>query len=218
MGQRKEIGWWSYVNKTYYVAGIPVSGDYLMHTRTVGSKNGVRRYQYEDGKLTPLGKIHYGIGKGGMRAQTDSGSSQVVNRPNQMSGSGPSTKMMTAQRAVDPSSDVSYTARDAYLNGRPGHSYREITEEEYNQLVNPKPQVVEQTTSILDNLANATPQVVQTSVAVGKKVAKKLTKKKKKPNRVITTNSARTLNERTKNLTDLSDQEYLRDYFKQGGK
>ena len=37
---------------------------YLMHYRTPGSKNGVRKYQYEDGSLTPLGYIHYGIGKG----------------------------------------------------------------------------------------------------------------------------------------------------------
>lgn len=206
------------MNKTYYVAGIPVSGDHLMHYRTPGSKNGVRKYQNEDGSLTPLGRIHYGIGQGGMRAQTDSGSSQVVNRPNQMSGNAPSTKMMTVQRAVDPFSGVSDTARDAYLNGRPGHSYREITEEEYNQLVNPKPQVVEQTTNILNDLPNVTPQVVQTAVAAGKKVAERLTRKKKKPTRVMTTSNARTLNERTKNLTDLSDQEYLRNYFKQGGK
>jgi len=35
----------------------------LMHYRTKGSRNGERRYQYEDGSLTPLGRIHYGIGK-----------------------------------------------------------------------------------------------------------------------------------------------------------
>lgn len=36
----------------------------LLHFRTKGSKNGVRLYQYEDGSLTPLGRIHYGVGKG----------------------------------------------------------------------------------------------------------------------------------------------------------
>lgn len=36
----------------------------LMHYRTKGSKNGERRYQYKDGTLTPLGRIHYGIGLG----------------------------------------------------------------------------------------------------------------------------------------------------------
>ena len=38
--------------------------DELMHFRTRGSKNGVRRYQNKDGSLTPLGRIHYGIGIG----------------------------------------------------------------------------------------------------------------------------------------------------------
>ena len=37
---------------------------YLMHYRTVGSKNGIRRWQNEDGSLTPAGYIHYGIGQG----------------------------------------------------------------------------------------------------------------------------------------------------------
>lgn len=37
---------------------------YLVHYRTKGSKNGVRRWQYEDGSLTPAGRIHYGIGNG----------------------------------------------------------------------------------------------------------------------------------------------------------
>lgn len=35
----------------------------LAHYRTKGSKNGERLYQYPDGSLTPLGRIHYGIGK-----------------------------------------------------------------------------------------------------------------------------------------------------------
>ena len=32
-----------------------ISEDYLMHFRTRGSKNGIRRYQQEDGSWTPLG-------------------------------------------------------------------------------------------------------------------------------------------------------------------
>jgi len=32
--------------------------DAIMHSRTKGSKNGDRRYQYEDGSLTPLGVEH----------------------------------------------------------------------------------------------------------------------------------------------------------------
>lgn len=38
-------------------------GNVLIHYRTKGSKNGERLYQYEDGSLTPLGRIHYGVGK-----------------------------------------------------------------------------------------------------------------------------------------------------------
>ena len=33
--------------------------DYLMHYRTKGSKNGIRRWQNEDGSLTPAGEEHY---------------------------------------------------------------------------------------------------------------------------------------------------------------
>lgn len=47
---------------TYYVAGIPCS-DELWHYGTKGMKWGRRLYQYEDGSLTPLGKIHYSSGK-----------------------------------------------------------------------------------------------------------------------------------------------------------
>lgn len=33
--------------------------DYLIHSGTKGMKKGIRRYQYEDGTLTPEGKIRY---------------------------------------------------------------------------------------------------------------------------------------------------------------
>lgn len=48
----------------YYVAGVPYSDD-LYHSGVKGQKWGIRRYQYEDGTLTPLGKIHYGAQKVG---------------------------------------------------------------------------------------------------------------------------------------------------------
>ena len=40
-----------------------MNDNYLMHYQVKGAKHGVRRYQNEDGSLTPLGRIHYGIGQ-----------------------------------------------------------------------------------------------------------------------------------------------------------
>lgn len=55
----------------YYISIEPVS-PYLMHYRTKGSPNGVRRYQYLDGSLTPLGRVHYGVGPPrGSKVKTD---------------------------------------------------------------------------------------------------------------------------------------------------
>lgn len=48
----------------YYIAGFQVS-DELYHHGVEGQKWYVRRYQNEDGSYTPLGMIHYGIGKAG---------------------------------------------------------------------------------------------------------------------------------------------------------
>ena len=45
------------------VKRVMLSDDELMHYRTKGSKNGQRLYQNKDGSLTPLGRIHYGVGK-----------------------------------------------------------------------------------------------------------------------------------------------------------
>lgn len=37
--------------------------DYLSHHGVIGQKHGVRRWQYEDGSLTPAGREHYGYGE-----------------------------------------------------------------------------------------------------------------------------------------------------------
>jgi len=50
------------------VAQSDEDGEYLAHYRTKGSKNGVRRYQNEDGSLTPEGYRHYGIDPNGRQA------------------------------------------------------------------------------------------------------------------------------------------------------
>lgn len=45
---------------TYF---IHRTGSYLMHYGVSGQKHGLRRYQNEDGSLTPEGREHYGIGQ-----------------------------------------------------------------------------------------------------------------------------------------------------------
>lgn len=50
---------------------------YLAHYGVLGQKHGKRRYQYEDGSLTPLGRIHYGIGQGKHRTKTKATSSKT---------------------------------------------------------------------------------------------------------------------------------------------
>lgn len=69
---------------TYYIAGLPCS-DELYHHGVRGQKRGVRRYQYEDRTLTPLGKVHYAAMKAGDIAKKagsaiKSGAKKAVNR------------------------------------------------------------------------------------------------------------------------------------------
>lgn len=45
----------------YYVAGFPCSSE-LYHHGIKEQRWGVRRYQYEDGSLTPAGRKHYDVG------------------------------------------------------------------------------------------------------------------------------------------------------------
>ena len=53
----------------YYIANED-KGSYLVHHGTKGQKWGIRKYQYDDGSLTVLGREHYGVGP-----PRDSGSS-----------------------------------------------------------------------------------------------------------------------------------------------
>ena len=43
--------------------------DYLIHYGVQGQKWGKRNYQYEDGSLTPEGRVHYGVGDPRNRAE-----------------------------------------------------------------------------------------------------------------------------------------------------
>ena len=49
-------------NSLLYDASIQKNGKDLTHFRMGGEKKNVRRYQNLDGSLTPLGRIHYGVG------------------------------------------------------------------------------------------------------------------------------------------------------------
>lgn len=42
--------------------------NYLAHYQVKGAKHGVRRYQNYDGSLTPLGRVHYGVGEARKKA------------------------------------------------------------------------------------------------------------------------------------------------------
>lgn len=53
----------------WYYSGFSYS-DELYHHGIKNQKWGLRRYQNEDGSLTPLGRIHYGVGKAGNRIAT----------------------------------------------------------------------------------------------------------------------------------------------------
>lgn len=54
-----------------YYGVAPLDGNYLMHSGVKGQKWYHRRYQHEDGSLTPLGRIHYGVGPARDKAITD---------------------------------------------------------------------------------------------------------------------------------------------------
>lgn len=45
-----------------YNASIQATAKDVKHFRVGGEKNGIRKYQNLDGSLTPLGRIHYGVG------------------------------------------------------------------------------------------------------------------------------------------------------------
>lgn len=67
----------------YYVAGLPYS-DELYHSGTKGQKWGLRRYQNPDGSLTPLGRIHYGIGKARERHALEKRAKEIDKHPERM--------------------------------------------------------------------------------------------------------------------------------------
>lgn len=63
----------------------------LAHYGVKGQKHGLRQYQNEDGSLTPLGRIHYGIGLGRDRS-SDHGKTGIILGKKQVNGDGSLTK------------------------------------------------------------------------------------------------------------------------------
>lgn len=203
-----------------------INEGYLAHHQIKGAKHGVRRFQNYDGSYTAAGRARYGIGIGNtVYGYTDSGSEQrgatksaYVQKPlgSEARRSAAATLDTSEQRRMLSGNDNPYINLPGY--GMPGHSYRQISKEEYDQINASKTAKAEATVSdiVTNSAATATPQTVQSSVAAGKKLVSKITKKKTKPVKRISTNSSRTLNEKTKNLTDLKrDQPNLRGIFEQ---
>lgn len=61
-----------------YMASEDLLKQPLAHYRTKNSKNGVRLYQNLDGSLTPLGRIHYGVGLGRDRSPGKGGAMSLI--------------------------------------------------------------------------------------------------------------------------------------------
>ncbi len=47
----------------YYIGSMQCDPNYLQHYGKKGMHWGERKYQNEDGSLTPLGREHYGVGE-----------------------------------------------------------------------------------------------------------------------------------------------------------
>jgi len=82
--------------ESYY--GVePLGGAYLAHHGVKGQKHGRRQYQNPDGSLTPLGRIHYGVGKA--REAADKNLAPTVKQGKDKPNISPAE--MTAKKAND---------------------------------------------------------------------------------------------------------------------
>lgn len=73
--------------------------DYLIHYGILGQKKGNRRFQYEDGTLTPEGRIRYGVGE-----KRDSSDVKKTNAPTSGSNASPSQKSAVSVEFKKPES------------------------------------------------------------------------------------------------------------------
>lgn len=92
----------------------------LYHYGIKGQKHGVRKYQNEDGSLTPEGKIHYGVGdkkgkftiKGTEKAKSNikKQTGKSVSKGKSVASQHKGTKLKDFGRAVAIASAVTFTA------------------------------------------------------------------------------------------------------------
>ena len=67
---------------------------YIEHHGVKGQKHGVRRYQNEDGSLTPEGRIHYGVGDGNKSKSNENENPTIVVKEKSKPGDELTTKEM----------------------------------------------------------------------------------------------------------------------------
>ena len=139
----------------YYVGNL-FYGESFLHYRTPGSKNGVRRYQYPDGSLTPEGYRHYGRnppkkGLFGKKKQPN------VKKSASNSQNNASTGNKRKFRFISRVSDEELTARikrlkleNEYLNEKKKH--RDLTKKDKKQMSEGKKHVLSCLTKIGETL------------------------------------------------------------------
>lgn len=126
--------------------------DYLYHYQVKGAKHGVRRYQNEDGSLTPLGREHYGIGAA--RPKQSALSKWVSNRKKAAEDK---AKQKAAKSATPPEKKVSDMSDEDLKKA----IERLKLENNYKQLMN---EVAPKKPSALKEFADLGKDIVKTSL------------------------------------------------------
>ena len=105
----------------------------LAHYRTPGSKNGERLYQYKDGSLTPLGRIHYGVGLG--RDRSTGGAVSMIVGKKQVNKDGSLTKQ--GKRTVEETTKDGGFLNPSAKERKSGHAKeRDKVAEEFKEETN----------------------------------------------------------------------------------
>ena len=120
----------------------------LVHTGVEGMKWGERRYQNYDGSLTPLGRIHYGIKSGSVRAVPSKNrglydknalfSPEGFERAAKYYGERhKNDRSDRLGRSRDSFDDMSRTAQDMWMHGKPGmyDKMHQTASDAFNEIV-----------------------------------------------------------------------------------